>query len=276
MRAGSRTVTPMSGVQNSWERSTTCKHFFPCNGLTGGNIVDVKGGVSSPAQVTKTFIYNSAESSVLSTDIGTTYPATLNGSWAALATGKAMLFMCAGYVDNTYTQDWQVRCALGDINNNLGNATSQGFGLADGNSGSGICQHVSLRGNSYETVTGSYSGCTNVEVGADATGVTLAQGSYFIRYAIYQPGVQIESKFLTSAGVVSINSATLRGPGGAVLDQGGLTLTNAFRMSGFRCTGIAVYHFNAATVPADYMTAVNFNGALWKTGKKEIYTGSGW
>jgi len=268
-----RSVTPWTGVANSWKDSTVCKHFFPCDKLVNGNIIDVKGNLIAQANNNHGgFLLDSSEKSVLAKSYGTESPALLvSGSWETLPTNKAALFMCAGYIDNTYTTDYQIRCAIGDINNELGNATSQGWGLADG--ATAVFQHVAMRGETYKSSSSSYTGCENKAVGAASTGVTLAQNSYFIRYAIYQPGVQVESKFLTLAGAVSIDSTTLLG---TFLDQGGASFTNAFRMSGFRCAGIALYYFQTSTVPSDYITAVNYNGALWKRGIREIYPKAGW
>lgn len=279
MKARTRVSTPITWIRNTWESSTRLKHFFPCDSFINGNLVDVKGGVVVQPQIEKTFVFNSAEKSVIPNCDGTSANAPsllVSGSWAVLATGKATLLMCAGYIDSTYTAAKTIRCAVGDINQLLGLASFQGFGLSDGLSGSGLCQHAVMGGNLYDSDGLSYSGCTNTAVGADATGITLSQNSYFIRYALYQPGIQLESKILTSAGAISITDATLYGPGAGALTQNGATYVNAFRMHGFRCVGIALYHFEGSTAPSDYMTAVNYNGALWKTGKREVYPAAGW
>lgn len=268
----STTVTPLSKLTNTWTNSPVCKHFFPCSSLdNNGNLVDVKGGVIAQPQIGKTFIFNSSEKSVIPNCDGTVNPSILSsGSWAVLGTGKSALFMCAGYLDSTYVAtNKTIRCAIGDNNQDLGLSSFQGWGMSDGTTS--VYQHVAFGGNVYQGDGLTFNGCQSTSGGA--TGVSITQNTYFIRYAVYQPGLQHISRIIDSNGTVLIDSSTLYN---SIADQLGATFVNAFRMHGFRCTGIAIYYFNSSTVPSDYLTAVNYNGALWKKGTREIYPVTGW
>ena len=270
-------VIPMTGISQPWNDSPICKHFFPCDGLVGGNIVDVKGGVIAQPQLTKQFVFNSMEKSVLSTAPGGGAGSAPNwlasGSWAVMPTGVSALFMAAGYVDKTYDVNGSVRIAIGDNNKVIEPVYYQGWGMSDGVASN--CQHVQFLGNQGNPLTGNGIPNGSLSTTLGSINTKVGDGTYIIRYALYRPsdGLLQESKVLNSNGASLITNDMFYA---GTQDQLGALFTSSFRMSGIRCTGIAVYYFTSATPLTDYLTAVNYNGALWKQGIRKIYAGTGW
>lgn len=274
---GGNTIRPLTGLSDTTTGQRYLKHYFPCDSVVGGNIVDSVGSVIAAPQSGASFVYNATEKSVLATTTDQTDPVVLaSGAWEVFPANVAALFMCAGYFDSTYNSSrYTIRCALGDANNLLPGSNGQGWGMADGTfaaNGQAALTHVSLHGVSSDSAI--YSSTSTDAFGMPGKVPGVAQDTYFIRYALYKPGVvQMESKIFDETGLTTLANDDAVS---ATTDVGGAQFFNAFRMAGFRCTGIALYYFDSATPPSDYLTMVYWNGGAWKNGIKQVYASGNW
>lgn len=256
---------------NSHNNSDACQWFLPCNGLSGGNLIEAKQGCVIRPQTGYAFEHDEDRYAVRSTAPGSASTiAFSSGSIPTLPVDKKALFMFAGYLrfpDGAATKT--MRVALGDVNNQLGGGT-RGWGLSDGVS-SGAVGHalissgIGVQNGSYYEPGGPLSPQTPM---GELIETALGEEAYFYRYAIYDPTVLLQESAAvnpdTGVNVVASNTETT-----LISDVGEVIFPAAFRAHGIFLTGVGLWYFDS--IPSDLDLAMLTMANYWRDGNKVVW-----